>query len=99
MGGLETPRPPARIFGGDGAGVLSGDALVRNGDDVDVTVQFLDGAKRTLDLALRFRVKECYLKSRSPSCGCKSHPERPVGVTAALLMKHGFSVHEMDSGR
>ena len=99
MGGLSIPRAPARIFGGDGAGVLSGTAKVRNDQGVDVTARFLDGAKRTLDLALRFQVTKCCLKSRSPSCGCKSHPQRPIGVTAALLMQHGFSVLETDSGR
>ncbi|MBI4775853.1 MAG: DUF523 domain-containing protein [Deltaproteobacteria bacterium] len=95
LGGLSIPRSPARIFGGDGMRVLDGAAFVRSDKDVDVTAQFVDGAKRTLDLALRFRVTACYLKSRSPSCGCKSYPERPVGVTAALLMHRGFPVMEM----
>ena len=99
MGGLSIPREPARIFGGDGAGVLNGTARVRNDEGVDVTARFLEGANKTLDLARRFQVTECYLKSKSPSCGCKPHPKRPVGVTAALLMQHGFMVFESDSDR
>jgi len=99
MGGLSIPRSPARIFGGDGARVFSGGAFVLSDEGVDVTAQFADGAKRTLKLALMFRVNRCYLKSRSPSCGCKSYTERPIGVTAALLMQYGLSVTEMNSGR
>jgi uncharacterized protein YbbK (DUF523 family) len=49
-------------------------------------------------MAASFRVKKCYLKEKSPSCGVnlvytKEGLLSPgVGVTAALLFKKGYEI-------
>ncbi len=97
LGGLPIPRHPARLQEGDGFSVLDGKARLVDASGRDVTSEFLLGAHKTLELARKFGVTECRLKSRSPSCGSVAHPDRPVGVTAALLMRQGFTVHELES--
>lgn len=46
--GLEIPRLPAEVQGGDGTDVLSGDARVLCNNGFDVTDSFLAGAKKSL---------------------------------------------------
>lgn len=99
-GGLPTPRNPAEIVGGDGEDVLDGKARVIDNQGNDVTKQFLDGARKTLAVALAVGAKQAILKERSPSCGsCMIYDgtfrggKKPgVGVTAALLRRHGIEV-------
>jgi uncharacterized protein YbbK (DUF523 family) len=51
-GGLPVPRPPAEIAGGAGGRkVLEGLARVVDGNGKDVSVHFVDGAKRALQVA------------------------------------------------
>ena len=50
-GGLPTPRPPAEIVGGDGSDVLAGRARVVTNEGVDVTEEYLAGARRALEAA------------------------------------------------
>lgn len=97
LAGLPTPRPAARIVGGDGLDVLNGRARVIDRDDRDVTEAFVRGAEIVLDLARRLRSGLCILKSRSPSCGLTPVPDpdgRPRGVCAALLLRNGIPVRE-----
>ncbi len=89
LGGLPTPRSPADIVGGNGHDVLDGRARVICRDGEDVTAQFIRGAEQVLDIAVRHQVKKVLLKARSPSCGVAK-----TGVTAALLIRHGFEVAE-----
>ena len=58
-GGLPTPRPKAEIF----------NKKVINIEKIDVTKQFLSGAKKTCEIAKKNSVKIAILKSKSPSCG------------------------------
>ncbi|MBW2061514.1 MAG: DUF523 domain-containing protein [Deltaproteobacteria bacterium] len=100
LGGLPTPRVPARVEGGDGADVLTGLARVVTVEGDDVTGAYLRGAKISLDVALRLQVKRCYLKDRSPSCGFElimdnKEASRRQGVCAALLTQAGFEVVEV----
>ncbi len=90
LGGLPTPRPPAEIIGGDGRDVLRGKAriITINGDDV--TALFIHGAQQALQLATIQNVNGVCLKARSPSCGVSG----TMGVSAALLAEHGYSLHE-----
>ena len=90
LGGLPTPRPPAEIIGGDGHDVLRGKAriITINGDDV--TASFIRGAQQVLQLVTIQDVNGICLKARSPSCGVSG----TMGVTAALLAEHGYSLHE-----
>ena len=90
LGGLPTPREAADIVGGDGHHVLSGQAKVITKNGMDVTTQFINGAKQVLTIASRQQIDCIYLKSRSPSCGVYKKP----GVTAALLMQNGYRLEE-----
>jgi uncharacterized protein YbbK (DUF523 family) len=100
MGGLNTPRPPCEIVGGDGAGVLAGTARVQTEDGLDCSAAFIHGARRTAALARQYGVNTVILKQRSPSCGKGliydgSFTRRlrlGNGVTAALLLQQGLTV-------
>ena len=85
--------------------MIAGRARVVDATGVDRTAAFLKGARLTLEAARKNRIRRCCLKAKSPSCGSKQLargagplPEgyRPVlGVTAALLLAHGFPVEEI----
>jgi uncharacterized protein YbbK (DUF523 family) len=102
--GLPVPRPPAEILEGDGAQVLDGIIQVIDLDGSDVTQFFIQGARKTLDLALHFHVKAAILKDGSPSCGSSwiydgsfSGRRKPAeGVTTALLRQAGIAVYSED---
>ena len=91
LGGLPTPSQPADLVDGDGTAVLDGHARVICRDGEDVTAQFIRGAEMVLDIAVRQGAKKILLKARSPSCGVAK-----TGVTAALLIRHGFEVAEFE---
>lgn len=102
MGGLPTPRPPAKIAGGTGKDVLEGKAKVVTADGGDVTRQFVAGAQAVLELARKHQAEACLLKDKSPSCGvhstsCVEGLQPGGGVTAALLEKEGFKLVEVTS--
>ncbi|PID75087.1 MAG: hypothetical protein CSB23_05415 [Deltaproteobacteria bacterium] len=92
LGGLPTPREPADIQGGNAEDVLDRRAKVVTHSGLDVTDPFLVGAKQTLRIALQQNVQTALLKARSPSCGVHGI----VGVTAALLKRHGIKTVEID---
>lgn len=89
LGGLTTPREAADIVNGDGVDVLEGRAKVINRSGDDVTSHFVQGAYQVLKIADIQNISAVCLKSRSPSCGVKR-----LGVTGALLKKHGYILHE-----
>ncbi|KJK14557.1 DUF523 domain-containing protein [Pseudomonas sp. 2(2015)] len=99
-GGLPTPRPPAEILGGQGAAVLEGDTQVLTVTGEDVSVQFLAGAQRALELVRRHGIRIAVLKSGSPSCGnlltydgtFSGTKVTGEGVTVALLRREGVQV-------
>lgn len=90
LGGLPTPRKPAEIEGGDGGDVLDGRARVVDVDGRDVTRFFIHGARQCLRIVQEQGISRALLKARSPSCGLKPR----IGVTAALLCRHGIEVVE-----
>lgn len=90
LGGLPTPRIAANIVGGCGEDVLSGKAKVITNRGEDVTAQFIKGANQVLKIAQSQPVTSIFLKGGSPSCGVTGMH----GVTAALLLKHGFRLEE-----
>jgi len=90
LGGIPTPRETADIFGGDGNHVLEGQANVITRSGIDRTTQFIKGAEQVLKIAQSQKVTAIFLKSKSPSCAVTG----TVGVTAALLIKHGFDIQE-----
>lgn len=99
-GGLGTPRPPAEIVGGDGWDVVAGRARVVTRAGIDVTEQYLAGARQALEAARRSGADTAILKARSPSCGkgqiydgsFSRTLRRGDGVTVALLQANGIRV-------
>lgn len=106
-GGLPVPRPRSEIMGGDGNSVLSGHATVAAHDGTDNTAAFINGAKRALSDCQAHGIQIAVLSESSPSCGSSTIHDghflgnkiSGMGVTTALLRKHGihvFSQHETD---
>ncbi len=99
-GGLPTPRAAAEIPGGQGGEVLDSTAAVITTDGEDVSVQFLEGARRALELVQKHGIRVAVLKANSPSCGNLLTYDGTFsgvrvsgeGVTAALLKRHGVRV-------
>ncbi|MEB2857948.1 DUF523 domain-containing protein [Pseudomonas atacamensis] len=99
-GGLPTPRAAAEIPGGQGGEVLDGTAAVITTDGEDVSAQFLEGARRALELVQKHGIRVAVLKANSPSCGNLLTYDGTFsgvrvsgeGVTAALLKRHGVRV-------
>lgn len=99
-GGLPTPRAAAEIPGGQGGEVLDGTAAVITTDGEDVSAQFLEGARRALELVQKHGIRVAVLKANSPSCGnlltydgtFSGVKVSGEGVTAALLKRHGVRV-------
>lgn len=101
LGGLPTPRQPARITGGHGGDVLDDRAAVRDANNVDVTRHFLRGAQEVIKVARLMKVKTAIMKETSPSCGvCFVHRDDAVvkgmGVTTALLLREGIRIISSD---
>lgn len=101
-GGLPVPRPPAEIAGGAGGRkVLEGLARVVDGNGKDVSVHFVEGAERALQVASSRGVRVAILKEGSPSCGSSysydgsfTGTRVPLpGVTAARLEQAGVAVY------
>lgn len=93
-GGLGIPRIPAQITS------FEKPFKVVNEKQEDVTINFLVGAKKTLDLCLNEGIKVALMKSKSPSCGnlqtydgtfTQTLVDKP-GMTAKLLMENGIEV-------
>ncbi|MDC4338980.1 DUF523 domain-containing protein [Acinetobacter baumannii] len=100
LGGFTTPRLPAEIVGGTGQDVLDGKAKILDSSGLDVTELYLKGAYRTLDIARQIQATCVVLKENSPSCGSQriyngtfqGEKITGVGITTALLQRHGFEV-------
>lgn len=100
LGGLNVPREPAEIIGGDGFDVLDGQAKVVTTGNKDVTAAFVKGAEATLKILLTENIDTVILKANSPSCGnnqiydgtFSGTKKQGVGVTTALLIRNGIKV-------
>jgi len=100
MGGLETPREPCEIVGGDGYDVLAGRARIVDREGRDRTEAFILGAQKFLEYLQIQGIHMVYLKARSPSCGAGRIYDGTFtgtlregdGVTAALLKKNGIKI-------
>ena len=95
--GLPCPRPKAEIARGDGYDVLDGVSIVIDGNGRDATASFLKGAQIALNLCLVNDIKKAILKDKSPSCGVNyiyidGKLSAGLGVTAALLTRHGVEI-------
>jgi len=99
LGGLPTPRAPAKIVDGNGDDVLYGKTKVTNEKNEDVTENFVKGATEVLKIVKLLNIKEAILESKSPSCGSgKVYDEasgsfiKGDGVLTALLKRNGIHV-------
>ena len=97
LGGLPTPREPAQIIDGNGFDVLNNQARVINAAGIDVTYEFIRGARAVLRIARQYNVDHAILKERSPSCAVHQLYQGKtlvagMGVTCALLFREGFAV-------
>ena len=77
MGGLPTPRVPSEQ--------LNDKVINQIGEDV--TTNFTDGAKKSLELLKEKGVEAVILKERSPSCGYKKVYDGTFSKT--LIERHG----------
>lgn len=90
FGGLTVPREPCEIVGGK--------VVSKNGEDC--TLQYSDGAEKTLYIANECNAVYALLKERSPSCGknfvydgtFSGRLANGNGITADLLLKNGILV-------
>lgn len=94
LGGLKTPRNPAEIIEKDG------EIKVITEAGVDVTGEFLLGAKRALDIIKVLGIKKVILQRRSPSCGFGKIYDGTFsgklisgnGLTTRLFLENGIEV-------
>ncbi len=100
ISGQKTPRPACEIVGGDGFGVLNGQAKVLDKTGNDYSKQFIRGAEIILnEIAKKHSIKKAILKSNSPSCGCgtiysgkfNGKKVKGHGVLSALLKENGIN--------
>ena len=102
LGGLQVPREPAEIIGGDGYDVWNDQAKVMTVTGRDVTIQFKEGAKRALSIIKDVNADTVILKSDSPSCGSTviydgtftGNKKEGVGVTTALFTLNDINVYD-----
>ena len=93
-GGLGVPRIPAEIVKNDKP------FIVQNKEGADVTINFLVGAKKALDVCTQEDIKVALLKANSPSCGniniydgtFSNNLIEGQGLTARLLKENGVEV-------
>lgn len=93
-GGLGIPRVPSEIIS------TKKPFIVKNKEGVDVTINFLMGAKNTLELCKSEDIQVALLKANSPSCGNENIYDGTFtsttisgqGLTAKLLMENGIKV-------
>ncbi|MDT2739636.1 MULTISPECIES: DUF523 domain-containing protein [Enterococcus] len=101
LGGLNTPRDPAEIIGGDGFDVWRCDAVVVSCQGVDVTAAYKAGAIRAYEKLKALDVTQVVLKEGSPSCGShqiydgafSGNKVAGVGVATAYFVKQGIEVY------
>jgi uncharacterized protein YbbK (DUF523 family) len=97
LGGLCTPRERAEITHGDGFYVINGYASVKTISGIDITNNFINGAKEVLDFVKSYNIKLAYFKEKSPSCGVNEiyiggTLSKGAGVTTALLLENNIEV-------
>jgi len=99
-GGLPTPRPPSEIISKNPLKII-------NNQNKDVTKEFIEGAKKTLEICKKLSIKKAILKENSPSCGknfvydgsFQKRLKSGQGVTASILIKNNlkvFNEYEID---
>lgn len=91
FGGLGVPREPAEI--------KDGKVVTKSGKDV--SANFIDGALKSLEIALKNNVKVAILKESSPSCGSSmvydgtfsGNKVSKMGIAAEIFKKNNIKVY------
>jgi uncharacterized protein YbbK (DUF523 family) len=96
LAGLPTPRECCEIVISE-----SGAQKVVSKSGEDLTKEFIEGAKKTLEIGKVIGAKKAILQSKSPSCGrgmiydgtFSGQLIKGNGLTAELLIKNGIEVY------
>jgi uncharacterized protein YbbK (DUF523 family) len=96
LGGLTTPRIISEIQENNS---------VKNLENVDVTDNFILGAKRTLEILHQNNCKNIILKDGSPSCGFMTIYDgsftgkriKGMGITARYLRENGINILNLET--
>ena len=97
LGGLTTPRVPSELQG-NAKDVIEGKGKVITKEGLDVTMEFIKGAKEVVKIAKKIPVSAAILKEGSPFCGVNfvydgSFNEKKVkgrGITTEMLNEIGI---------
>ncbi|QCD45261.1 DUF523 domain-containing protein [Campylobacter mucosalis] len=92
LGGLDTPREPAEILD---------EKVITEFSKLDVTKEFLKGAKKCVNIAKQNSVNIAVLKAKSPSCGSGYIYDgsfsktliKKDGLTAKALKENGVKIY------
>lgn len=90
LGGLPTPRQPSEIVGDK--------VISKTGNDV--TMEYVSGAQKALEIAKENGVDYCIFKAKSPSCGCGVIYDGTFsgkliegnGITVKLFLENGYVI-------
>lgn len=85
LGGLAVPRPPVKRRSGRVYITCADKAERKNVTGADITDSFIEGAEKTLDIALKNNCSKAILCKWSPSCDMN-------GLTGKLLTANGIEV-------
>lgn len=85
LGGLPCPRTPVKRRGGQVWETCPDKKLRKYVTGVERTKEFTAGARKTLQIAKKNKIKKCLLCKWSPSCDIN-------GITGRLLLDNGYEV-------
>ena len=99
LGGLPTPRVPSEILG-TSEKVVIGEGKVITKEGVDVSANFIKGAREVVEIAKKLKVDKAILKEGSPSCGVNfiydgtfsGNKIQGMGITAFMLKELSIDV-------
>ena len=94
LGGLTTPR----VLQAKAKDILEGNGKIVTKEGMDVTKQFIKGAKEVVEIAKKLSISTAILKERSPSCGVNfvydgsfnGNKVKGKGITAEMLNEIGI---------
>ena len=100
LGNLPTPRKKSELNHCTSKDVFLKKGKVINEDYEDVSENFINGALKAFDYAIKYQVQEAILKEKSPSCGFRciyngdfnSTLVNGEGLFAYLLKKHNVKI-------
>ena len=97
LGGLTTPRIPSELQA-NAKDVIEGNGKVITNEGLDVTREFIKGAKEVVEIAKKLPISAAILKEGSPSCGVNfvydgsfnGNKVKGKGITAEMLNEIGI---------